>query len=85
LNASENKKEQQAVKAETFYKGEKNSSVAALYPTEPCMRFTYFLINSRKPADSISFVNQLKQPALINTHIRIVSYKKFSDMKLSKK
>lgn len=80
LNSSDNKLEEQTAKTEIFYGGKKTGSASALYATDSSFRFTYFLLNSHKPADSISFVNHLNQPAKISTHIRIVSYKNYANI-----
>lgn len=73
LNALGNKEEQIPVIAETFFHSKKVAQLAPFYLPNKNMRFIYFLNKKTSSVDSIVFLNHFHKPALINTHIRIVS------------
>jgi hypothetical protein len=76
LNAVENRREQIPILADLYHDGRKISQIKPFYKTDASMRFIYFLCDRPNTADSIAFLNYLYEPAVINTHVRIVSYKK---------
>jgi hypothetical protein len=77
LNASGNTAKQIPVIAELYSRDVKIAQLTPYYKTNQTKRFIYFLnTQTKKTADSLVFLNDIHLPVAINTHIRIVSYKK---------